>query len=167
VEEDSVTETPKRPRKLLWLMIGLLVLSIGAAAAAAYLLWSPIGASDSSAGDQKKAEQPLRRTPIFLDITPFTVNINSSRGVGHLLYIGMSFKVGNIETRDVLEEHMPQVRSRLLIALSGQKADELTSVEGKQQLASQLIAALQSPPLAEHQPELALEEVLFTDFIVD
>jgi hypothetical protein len=28
------------------------------------------------------------------------------------------------------------------------------------------MTTLQKPPLAEHQPELAIEEILFTEFIV-
>lgn len=154
---------PKRSsNKLFWLMIGLTVLSIGAAGAAAYLMWK----TNNNVVVEEEEAGPVKRLPIFVDIAPFTVNITSSRGVSHLLYVGMTFKVSTTETRDVLEEHMPQVRSRLLISLSSQKADELTSIDGKTQLAATLIATLQEPPLADYQPELALEEVLFTEFIV-
>jgi len=161
--EDSAAETKRRPRKVLWLVIGLIVLSLGAAAAAAYFLLIP---PETAGVESKEEAAPIKQAPIFVDISPFTVNITSTNGVSHLLYIGMSFSVGSAETRDLLEERMPQVRSRILILLSGQKADELTSAEGKEQLASELVAALKQPPLADYQPELALEEVLFTEFIV-
>lgn len=158
-----MAEPKRNSSKLFWLMIGLTVLSIGAAGTAAYLMWKT---NNNNVPVEEEETGPIKRLPIFVDITPFTVNITSSRGVSHLLYIGMTFKVGTTETRDVLEEHMPQVRSRLLIALSSQKADELTSIDGKTQLAATLISTLQEPPLADYQPELALEEVLFTEFIV-
>ncbi len=60
---------------------------------------------------------------------------------------------------------MPQVRSRLLILLSGKQASELTSTEGKEALAQDIISRL-SVPLTENQPPLDLREVLFTEFIV-
>ena len=60
---------------------------------------------------------------------------------------------------------MPQVRSRLLMLLSGKQADELTSTEGKQQLAQSIVDRL-NVPLTENQPPLDLREVLFTEFIV-
>lgn len=60
---------------------------------------------------------------------------------------------------------MPQVRSRLLMLLSGKQASELTSPEGKEELAQAIISQL-NVPLTDNQPPLDLREVLFTDFIV-
>ncbi|MEA3639805.1 MAG: flagellar basal body-associated protein FliL [Lamprobacter sp.] len=148
--------------KLLWMMSLLVVLSLIAAGVAAY-----IALQAQSGSETEKTEAATdRHSPIFVDVAPFTINMTSSRGVSRLLYIGMTFKVGSEKTREILETHMPQVRSRLLMQLSAQQVDELTSTEGKTQLANKLITALQKPPLSELQPELAIEEVLFTEFIV-
>lgn len=155
-----MAEQKKGSRKLIWIMVGLVVLSIIAAGVSAYLAWQ---AGDGSAVEEATVE---RRAPIFVEIDPFTINMQSSRGVSQLLYVGMTFKVGNEETREILNEHMPQVRSRLLMQLSAEQVDELTSIEGKTQLAKNLMTAIKDPPFAEPQPELALEEVLFTEFIV-
>lgn len=148
--------------KLLWLMVGLVILSVSVASVAVYLVWE---SNENAPAEENKAAGE-RRSPIFVEIEPFTINMTNSRGASRLLYIGMTFKVGNEVTRDILEEHLPQVRSRLLMRLSDEPVDELTTTEGKRQLGDKLIAALQDPPLTEHQPELALEEVLFTEFIV-
>ena len=106
-----------------------------------------------------------RATPIFMRIEPFTVNLVDDGYGSRLLYTGMTLRVGNEESKVILEEHMPQVRSRLLMLLSGKQADELTSTEGKQQLAQSIVDRL-NVPLTENQPPLDLREVLFTDFIV-
>lgn len=148
-------------RKLIWIMVVLVVLSISAAGISAYLAWQ--ARTESAAEDEVAVE---RRSPIFVEIDPFTINMETSKGASRLLYIGMTFKVGNEETREIINDHMPQVRSRLLMQLSGEQVDELTSTEGKTQLAAKLMAAIQDPPFTESQPELALEEVLFTEFIV-
>ena len=152
-------------KKLLWLMVGLVILSVSVAGVAVYLVWESNANAPAGEADDKKATSE-RRSPIFVEIEPFTINMTNARGASRLLYIGMTFKVGNEVTRDILEEHLPQVRSRLLMQLSDEPVDELTTTEGKRQLADKLVAALQEPPLTEHQPELALEEVLFTEFIV-
>jgi flagellar FliL protein len=152
-------------KNLLWLMIGLVVLSVGAAGVAVYLAWQ--SSNDPAAeGDKEQTAKVERRAPIFVELDPFTINMKDSRGTNRLLYIGMTFKVGDELTRDILTDHMPQVRSRLLMHLSEEPVDELTQAEGKRQLAAKLIDALREPPLAEHQPELEVEEVLFTEFIV-
>ena len=106
-----------------------------------------------------------RATPIFMRIEPFTVNLVDDGYGSRLLYTGVTLRVGNEESKVILEEHMPQVRSRLLMLLSGKQADELTSTEGKQQLAQSIVDRL-NVPLTENQPPLDLREVLFTEFIV-
>ncbi|MBK5929790.1 flagellar basal body-associated protein FliL [Halochromatium salexigens] len=149
-------------KNLLWLMVGLVVLSVGVAGVAVYLAWQ---SSNNAPAEGEKAATP-RRSPIFVEVEPFTINMTNSRGTSRLLYIGMTFKVSDKETRDILKDHLPQVRSRLLMRISDEPVDELTDTEGKKQLADKLIVALQDPPLTEQQPELNIEEVLFTEFIV-
>jgi len=150
-------------RKLLWLMMVLVVLSSSAAAAAIYLVLGQ-GNGDNTSAMQVQAT-PERRAPIFVKIDPFTVNLADDVYGTRLLYTGMSLKVGDTETREILEEHMPQVRSRLLLLFSGQEARELTGPGGKEALADKVLAVLHDP-MTEHQPELAIEDVLFTEFIV-
>ncbi|RUR29187.1 flagellar basal body-associated protein FliL [Vreelandella nanhaiensis] len=147
-------------KKLLWIMIVLVLLSSAGAAAAIYMVL------DQRDGAEGEPQKPLEReTPVFTRIDPFTVNLADDRHGSRLLYTGITLRVGNEESKAIIEEHMPQVRSRLLILLSGKQASELTSTEGKELLAQSIISRL-SVPLTENQPPLDLREVLFTEFIV-
>ncbi|WP_444677446.1 flagellar basal body-associated FliL family protein [Halomonas sp. E19] len=110
--------------KLLWLMIILVLLSTAAAGAAIYLVMND---RDGSAQGNLQGQQLQRQAPIFVKIDPFTVNLADDNFGSRLLYLGLSLKVGDKETQDILQEHMPQVRSRLLMLLSGKQAAELTS----------------------------------------
>ncbi|MBZ5488549.1 flagellar basal body-associated protein FliL [Halomonas aquamarina] len=149
-------------KKLLWIMVVLVLLSTIGAAAAIYMV---LDQRDGHGADGEDAKPLVRETPVFTRIDPFTVNLNDDRYGSRLLYTGITLRVGNEESKAIIEEHMPQVRSRLLILLSGKQASELTSVEGKEQLAQAIISRL-SVPLTENQPPLDLREVLFTEFIV-
>lgn len=148
-------------RKLLWLMVVLVVVSLSAAGAALYMV---MGGQGENRASQAQAS-PERRAPIFLKIDPFTVNLADDVHGSRLLYAGLTLKVGDQETSDILKEHMPQVRSRLLLLFSGQEARELTSPGGKAELADKVVETL-SDPMTEHQPDLLIEDVLFTEFIV-
>ena len=150
-------------RKLLWLMVILVILSSSAAAAAIYLVFDQ--RQDPAQASVQTAAVPERRAPIFVKIDPFTVNLADDVYGSRLLYTGLSLKVGNEETRDILVEHMPQVRSRLLLMFAGKQASELTDPGSKQGLGEQVMAVL-DPPMTDHQPELVIEDVLFTEFIV-
>jgi flagellar FliL protein len=156
-----MAESSGGSKKLLWVMIILVLLSSAGAAAAIYMVMN----QNSTATTAEAQAEPQRQSPIFLDIEPFTVNLESDRSGSRLLYTGITLRVGNEESKQILDEHMPQVRSRLLLLLSGKQVSELTSPEDKKALAQDIIATL-SEPLAENQAPLDLREVLFTEFIV-
>ncbi|MGQ4880148.1 flagellar basal body-associated protein FliL [Billgrantia sp. LNSP4103-1] len=148
--------------KLLWLMILLVLLSTAAAGAAIYMVMSDRNGNE---GENAQAQQLQRQAPIFVKIDPFTVNLADDSFGSRLLYTGISLKVGSEETREILTEHMPQVRSRLLMLFSGKQANELTTPDGKRRLSEEVIAIL-TEPLTEPQPALEIRDVLFTEFIV-
>ena len=157
-----MAETSGGSKKLLWIMVILVLLSSIGAAVAIYMVIDQRKDGTETAEVQQAME---RATPIFMRIEPFTVNLVDDGYGSRLLYTGVTLRVGNEESKVILEEHMPQVRSRLLMLLSGKQADELTSTEGKQQLAQSIVDRL-NVPLTENQPPLDLREVLFTEFIV-
>ncbi len=154
-----MAESSGGSKKLLWVMIILVLLSSAGAAAAIYLV---LDQRDSGEVQQQTIELT---PPVFTRIEPFTVNLADDRYGSRLLYTGITLRVGNEQSKTIIEEHMPQVRSRLLILLSGKQANELTSTEGKEELAQAIISRL-NVPLTENQPPLDLREVLFTEFIV-
>jgi len=148
--------------KLVWLMILLVLLSLAAAGAAIYMVLSERNTSDNSSAQVQQLERPM---PIFVKIEPFTVNLADDNFGSRLLYAGISLKVSSDESQEILTEHMPQVRSRLLLLFSGKQAGELITPEGKRRLSDE-VAAVLSEPLTQPQPPLQIEDVLFTEFIV-
>lgn len=149
-----------------WLVIVLLLLlcSAGSAAAVYFLVGSDKLAA-LSAGSEAPVAPVKSPTPLFVPIAPFTVNLQGSPGQQNLLYIGLALKVGDLPTEALLKEHMPEVRSRLLMLMASQKADELITPAGKEALTAQILALFDTP-LATPQPPLAIDGVLFSDFIV-
>lgn len=156
-----MAESSNGSKKLIWIMVFLVLLSSAGAAAALYMVMGRDTDTDTSEAQQVTE----RQAPIFLRIEPFTVNLADDTHGSRLLYVGVTLRVGEEQSKELLDEHMPQVRSRLLTLFSGKQATELTSPEGKQQLANEVIDRL-SVPMTENQPPLDLREVLFTEFIV-
>ncbi len=152
-------------KKNTWLMPLLLaVIAAGGSAAGMYYFMVKRGMSDF--GMTPAAAQPIQAAqPIFVPISPFTVNLQSERRQPHLLYIGLSLQVSDKQTQEFLLQHMPQIRSRLLMLMAGQKAEELITPNGKDVLSAQILGLFQTP-LATPQPPLGVVDVLYTDFIV-
>ncbi|QEA39700.1 flagellar basal body-associated protein FliL [Pistricoccus aurantiacus] len=159
-----MADSEKSSGKLKWLVIALLfVMAMVITGMGAYLFLG----KNSTGAEQAAAFAPIEApTPLFVKIAPFTVNLTGDdAAASRLLYLGLSLRVGDATTQTLLTDRMPQIRSRLLMLLSGKSAQELTSPEGKAKLAED-IKALFDKPLSEPQPTLALQEVLFTEFIV-
>nr|WP_298414355.1 flagellar basal body-associated protein FliL [uncultured Halomonas sp.] len=148
-----------------WWLLGIVIIAISMASSAGvyYLLDlnNPVNADESA----PQAKAIVAETPIFATVSPFTVNVQSENYEQRLLYIGLSFKVGNEETAALIAQNMPQLRSRLLLLLSDQYAEELTRPAGKEALVGKILA-LFDEPFSDPQPELAIDDVLYTDFIV-
>ncbi len=146
--------------KLLMLVLFLAILALASAGMALYVL---MGARSSEAAVVATPEAPP--PPIFVRIEPFTVNLPEDNYGPRLLYTGLSLKVADERSRQTLVEHMPQVRSRLLMLFPGRKAAELTAPGGKESLLAEMHSVLQAPFSTSHAAP-AIEDVLFTEFIV-
>lgn len=115
--------------------------------------------------DTAEAEPVVIHDPQFLTVEPFTVNIMSEGHRSRLLYSGVTLSTPNAESLEVLKNHLPQVKNRLISVMSSSHADELITVEGKAKLAERILEALKDPALIP-QRGLVIDEVLFTDFVV-
>ncbi|GAA5178716.1 flagellar basal body-associated protein FliL [Modicisalibacter zincidurans] len=158
------TKTEGKKSKPWWLAGLLIILLSVAGSVGVYLLLD--SRSVASEDEVTQAAPPAEaEPPIFVSVQPFTVNIQSDDYSQRLLYIGLSLKVGDEQSSELVKMHMPQVRSRLLMLLSSQNADDLITPQGKEKLSRQILA-LFDQPFSEPQPTLVVDDVLYTDFIV-
>ncbi len=157
-----MADSPKRSSTLGWLIALMAVLLVALVAINMYLLLSDDGDDDSEQPvEQVEAPRPV----IYIKIDPFTVNLQGDLCGQRLLYVGLSLQVADSETESYVREHMPQLRSRLLMLLSGQSSQSVATQDGKEQLKAKILALFQESA-GDQQPELQVDDVLFTEFIV-
>jgi flagellar FliL protein len=150
----------KSNKKILFLVLGIVLLVIAAAGGGAWYFVS--ANTHQQAGAPKPAPA---KPPMFMTLEPFTVNLAMEEGQQQFLQVGMTLQVAGQEQADMLKLYMPQVRSRLLILLSSKKASEILSVEGKKKLAADIVAQLKQP-FAAQGPQPQVFDVFFTSFVV-
>jgi flagellar FliL protein len=114
----------------------------------------------SSKKRKKKDEAP----PEYVAIEPFTVNLQPEHG-DQYLQVAFTLQVDSPEQVEAIKTNMAKVRSRVLLLLSGKKASDISTVEGKQQLAGEILAAV-NEPFVHHGDEQEVSDVLFTSFII-
>jgi flagellar FliL protein len=142
-------------KKILIIAIGAMVL-LGAGAGGAYFF----------VGKNHGPAKPAPETPpVFFPLDSLTVNLQSDDGAMHYLRAGLTLKLKDEKVQLLVTAHMPEVRSRVLLLLSGKRPDDLATVDGKKQLAAELRAAVEAAASTTEKP-VRIEEVLFTEFVV-
>ncbi len=139
------------------------VIALGAAAAAAagmYVFMGRQGAAHASA-----AEPAPLAAPVFFPLDPLTVNLQSDDGVQHYLRVGLSLKLTDPKAQEQLTARMPEIRSRVLLALSNKHPEDIATPDGKQALAQQLRNLIEEPTQPGNQ-RTKVDDVLFTEFVV-
>lgn len=150
--------TPVKPGKLTRLvLIALIALAAAAAAGGTYFLLAKHGPT-------KPAAPPPPSPPVFFALEPMTVNLLSDDGQ-HYLRVGLTLKIADEKMQALLTEHMPELRSRILLDLSNKHPEELSTLEGKRTLAKELQTLIEQPTDA-GMPPTKVQEVLFTEFVV-
>ncbi|MGF6791388.1 flagellar basal body-associated protein FliL [Paraburkholderia sp. 35.1] len=149
------------PMKRIILIVLIALIAAGAAGAGMWFFMSkraPVAVSAEAAPAQSAV-------PLFFPLESMTVNLQSDDGQQHFLRIGLTLKLGDAATQQALTDHMPEVRSRILLALSNKHPEELAPLEGKRALAEEL-KTLITEPIDKGAAPIRVQDVLFTEFVV-
>lgn len=173
--------TPKKNKKLI-VIIAAAVLLLGGGGGVAYTMMHKNAAnhdgeheagaeaevaSDQDAHDKKKRSEK-ETPPVYVAMEVFTVNLIPEQG-DQFLQLNVSVEVADAPSGERLRLHMPKLRNNMMLLLSGHKASELISKEGKEQLAEdmrdQMNEVLNASASAKAVEDPVME-VLFTAFII-
>lgn len=166
MSNESVNTEPAARRGFLTTLLLALVIILVAAGAGAGGYWYLFGRHATSPQQQGVVEQPSVvqvKPPVYTELKPFTVNLSDTEG--RMLYVGLSLQVSDDDAVHALTQHLPEVRNRILMLLSSQKTDQLTTPQDKERLANDIRNALMAP-FDTSAIAINVRQVLFTDFIV-
>lgn len=180
-EADSAA-APKKSKKLLILVVALVVI-LAIAAGGAFML---LGKKKSADGEEQAEETHAShewpkfdpsKPPVFLPLEPFTVNLQPENGE-QFLQVVISVRVIDAHVGDTVKSYIPQIRHEILSLLAGKKASEITTPEGREDLATEMKDIMNDvlgwEPPAKKKSRKGKEEdepgpvvaVFFTQFIV-
>ena len=167
---DAAAAPASGGKNKLFILIGAAVLVLGLGGGAGwYFMHGSDDAGASSAkkehgASKEKKKKDKEAPPEYLAIEPFTVNLQPENG-DQYLQVAFTLQVDGAEQAEIIKNNMAKVRSRVLLLLSGKKASEINTVQGKQQLAGEILAVVKQP-FTEHGDEQEVSDVLFTSFII-
>ncbi len=178
-------EKSKKSKKLLFIIIGVLVLAL-AGAAAAFILLKKNAAEDG----EEVEEEPVaavhkvdpKHPPTYLPLDSMVVNL-ADPGGNRFAQLGITLKLQDEETATAIKSRMPSIRNGILILISQRTAEELLSINGKQELMTDIVRAISDEMGYEMEepedesgkkptkkrrrvPPNPVQEVLFSGFLV-
>lgn len=163
---DAAAKPPSKKMAMIGAIVAVLVL--GGGGAGWFLMQGDKGgeeAEESAKPAKKKKKAKVVAPPVFAPLEVFTVNLQPDGEEEHMLQVSITLEMAGQEQADLVKNNMPKVRSRVLLLLSAKKASELTTVEGKTKLAEEVMEAIKKP-FAEHEDSQEVNEVMFTQFII-
>ena len=161
VPEGEEAAKPKKKSKLLIIIIALVLLGGGGAA-----WWFLKGSkpADPKAAAHKKEEPEL--PPIFIRIETFTVNLKKTDTEDHYLQVEIQMKVVDPKADAALRLRMPEIRNALLLLPSNKTPEEISTVEGKQKLSSDIVTQANQIIRAKEPAKDGVVGVYFTSFVI-
>lgn len=119
-------------------------------------------AQDDEAAD---GDTVVKEQSIYFDIKPaFVVNYG---GPGRLRYIktSLTLRVGGDIGMKGIRHHLPQIRHVIVMTLTAQSEEDISSMEGKELLRLALLEAVQNVLVTEEGKHY-VSDLLFNSFIV-
>jgi flagellar protein FliL len=176
-EAPASAPAPKRGKKLLVIIIlAVVALVVVIAAVVAVLLLRK-----GHATEEEHAEKPaavatvdLSHPPTFVALDPFVVNLAPAEGDRYLQVV-MALRVSDHKIAESLKGFMPDIRHEINLLLSSKLPSELSTPEGREDLATQIVNRTNQvltgvpPPKGESAKQAVagpIEAVRFNSFII-
>lgn len=154
-------EAPKKSgkKKLIVIAAVAVVGLLGGGGALAFVM---LGKKPDTS-EEKKVEP--RKMPVFVDLDTFTVNLKDKEGGERFLQVKLVVEVKDAAGGEMLKTLMPAVRNEVLLLLGSKAAADLSTRQGKEALAKEIVTAA-NKPLEGTTHTGAVENVNFTHLIV-
>lgn len=123
------------------------------------------GAQGSKAKGKAKDAKP-KGPAIYVEFDPpFVVNFEA-RGMTRFLQVTLQVMTRDPVTADLIKQHDPVIRNDLLLLLSNQTYDTISSREGKEKLRAEALGVVANAIDAEGGEGEKVEQLYFTSFVM-
>ena len=132
---------PKKSRKLLYILIGVVVLALAGAGGALFILKKNTAEDGEHAEEATAKPLDAKSAPTFLPLENMVVNLADAGG-NRFVQVGLTLQLADAHTNDAVKAFMPSLRSQILVLISQRTSEELLQVQGKEKLAADIIATI-------------------------
>lgn len=150
-------------KKKLFILIGAVVAALAVGGGAAWFLLAkkaPPPEAEKPAAEAPKA----KRAAAYIPFEPLVVNLRDET-VERMMQIAFSFEAADPKAADLVKQHSPAIRNRLILLLTSKTSTELAGREGKEKLAAEIVQEARAAMGATKEAPI-IEAVHFSSLIV-
>lgn len=152
-------------KKMIVILVAVALLAAAGGGGAWIMLKGGGDVEETSSKGKNKKKEAKAGPPTYVTVDPFTVNLQPETEQDQYLQLAFTLQVEGLADSESIKNNMAKVRSRMLLLLSGKRASEINTPEGKQQLAKEIMEQI-NEPFEQNGSEQEVTEVLFTSFII-
>jgi flagellar FliL protein len=155
--EEGAESAPGGRKRLIIIIVAALVLAGGGFGA-----WKAF----SGKGEGKKAEKVQLLPPRYINLDPpFVVNFQAESAV-RFLQVTVGVMTRDPATEQLIKDNDPRVRNDMLMILSGQSYETVSSAEGKEALRQRCLEAARAIVNEMQGDPVKVEALYFTSFVM-
>jgi flagellar FliL protein len=163
-------ETPPPPRSGPSLLMIILAAVIAAALAGGGVYFMTAKKDDQGVEEKAEAAGKQDKKPklpaLYVKLDPPFVSNFENRGSMRFLQVSVEVMTRDAATVDLIKQHDPMIRNDLLMLLSGQTYETISTHEGKEQLRSAALEAVRKVIAGEGGDAKKVEQLYFTSFVM-
>ncbi len=147
-----------------YVLIGaLIIVLVMIAAGVSFYFLKPVAAQEEVIAPSKA--KPAKAL-VFLQLESFTVNLQPEEDYqSQYLQIVMSLHLDDDKDVDIIKQHMPEIRHRIISVVSSKTPLSISTVEGKKLLQNAILHEI-NKPFSGSDSEQNVSDVFFTSFVI-
>lgn len=166
-QDVPLDQPPKKKtskKKIIFLILLALLIS---AAGGGGIMFATQPASDTDGETDAvatAAEAKRTHAPSFLALEPFVVNLRGEDGDNYLR-VGVVLEASDEVAIETAKTQLPRIRNGIILLLSSKTTDDISSMDGKQQLMQEILIESRKP-MTLPEPSKGIESVYLSDFVI-
>ena len=158
---DAKKSSGNKKNIIMYVVIGLLL--IGVSVTSTMLMLGGQGGGGQKAEGEGK-EEVEKGEALYMPLETMVVNFGGN-SQARFLQVDIQVMTRKQEVKEAIETHMPIIRNDLLLLLSNQKYEVVSTLEGKEKLREQVLQTIQEDLKEQGEPD-AVEAIYFTSFVM-
>lgn len=164
VDLDAKKPSGSKKNIIIYALLGVLLVGLSVTTTLLFLGGGNGGGEESTTQAEAEEEPEKKGEAIYHPLDTMVVNF-TKKGPARFLQVDIQVMTRDGAVVDAIEAHTPIIRNDILLLLSNQTYEKVSTLEGKEQLRQEVLETIQRILKEQGEPD-SVEAVYFTSFVM-